>query len=168
LISRVFVVDDERVIASTLTAILTVNGYDARCFVNPLEALEAARTAGPDLLISDVDAETATALVANAGTDVVAAPTEHQQEITRIRIKGMWGSLATRDNATVGTAPVWNGNLVSIVRWQFAGIEVLPDPSPQPPCAGKPLVDATRLIVHRGQTPFQVIESGCAHAVLPT
>jgi CheY-like chemotaxis protein len=48
LISRVFVVDDERVIASTPTAILTVNGYDARCFVNPIEALEAARTAGPD------------------------------------------------------------------------------------------------------------------------
>jgi CheY-like chemotaxis protein len=54
LISRVFVVDDERVIASTLTTILQVSGYDARCFVNPLEALEAARTAEPNLLISDV------------------------------------------------------------------------------------------------------------------
>jgi DNA-binding NtrC family response regulator len=54
LISRVFVVDDEPVIASTLTHILKANGYDARCFVNPLEALEAARTSAPDLLISDV------------------------------------------------------------------------------------------------------------------
>jgi DNA-binding NtrC family response regulator len=54
LISRVFVVDDEEVIATTLTAILKINGYDARCFVNPLEALAAARTEAPDLLISDV------------------------------------------------------------------------------------------------------------------
>ena len=51
---RVFVVDDERNIASSLTAILQISGYDARCFVNPLEALEAAQTTEPDLLISDV------------------------------------------------------------------------------------------------------------------
>jgi CheY-like chemotaxis protein len=54
LISSVFVVDDEQLIASTLTTILKLNGYDARCFTNPLEALDAARTLGPDLLISDV------------------------------------------------------------------------------------------------------------------
>jgi CheY-like chemotaxis protein len=50
----VFVVDDERVIASTLAAILQINGLDARFFFSPLEALEAARTEMPDLLISDV------------------------------------------------------------------------------------------------------------------
>lgn len=50
----IFVVDDEPVIASTLTAILKVNGYDARCFVNPLEALEAIPIDRPDLLITDV------------------------------------------------------------------------------------------------------------------
>jgi DNA-binding response OmpR family regulator len=54
LFSRVFVVDDERVIASTLTTILKINGYDAHCFVSPLEALEAASGLKPDLLISDV------------------------------------------------------------------------------------------------------------------
>jgi DNA-binding response OmpR family regulator len=54
LISSVFVVDDEPLIASTLTQILKANGYDAHCFVNPLEALEAARVSAPDLLISDV------------------------------------------------------------------------------------------------------------------
>jgi CheY-like chemotaxis protein len=54
LISRVFVVDDDRVIASTTTAILELSGYDARSFVNPLEALEAARTAKPDLVVADV------------------------------------------------------------------------------------------------------------------
>jgi DNA-binding response OmpR family regulator len=54
LISTVFVVDDERLIASTLATILKVNGYDARCFTKPLEALEAARTVEPDLVITDV------------------------------------------------------------------------------------------------------------------
>jgi DNA-binding NtrC family response regulator len=54
LISRVFVVDDEPNIASTISLILQANGYDARWFQNPLEALTAARLVGPDLLISDV------------------------------------------------------------------------------------------------------------------
>jgi CheY-like chemotaxis protein len=54
MISRVFVVDDEPVVASTTTTILQLNGYEARSFVNPLEALEAARTLAPDLVIADV------------------------------------------------------------------------------------------------------------------
>jgi DNA-binding response OmpR family regulator len=54
LISRVFALDDERTIASTLATILKVNGYDAQYFTNPLEALEYARTITPDLLISNV------------------------------------------------------------------------------------------------------------------
>jgi DNA-binding response OmpR family regulator len=54
LITRVFVVDDDRVIASTTAIILELSGYEARSFVNPLEALEAARTVRPDLVIADV------------------------------------------------------------------------------------------------------------------
>jgi CheY-like chemotaxis protein len=41
-------------IASTTTAVLQLSGYDARFFVNPLEALEVARTVRPDLVIADV------------------------------------------------------------------------------------------------------------------
>ena len=52
---RVFVVDDEDVIASTLAMILRLQGgFQARSFTKPLEALEAARREAPDLLISDV------------------------------------------------------------------------------------------------------------------
>ncbi|MGA2886742.1 MAG: response regulator [Terracidiphilus sp.] len=51
---RVFVVDDEFVIASTLALILRHTGFDAISFQAPLEALEAARSQAPDLLISDV------------------------------------------------------------------------------------------------------------------
>jgi FixJ family two-component response regulator len=51
---RIFVVDDERLIASTLAVIFNRNGYSARCFTEPMEALAAAHSDVPDLLISDV------------------------------------------------------------------------------------------------------------------
>jgi DNA-binding NtrC family response regulator len=52
--SCIFVVDDEAVIASSLAAILQMNGFSARFFTSPLEALAAARSKSPDLVISDV------------------------------------------------------------------------------------------------------------------
>jgi DNA-binding NtrC family response regulator len=51
---RVFVVDDEFVIASTLELILRNQGFDAISFCAPLDALEAACLQSPNLLISDV------------------------------------------------------------------------------------------------------------------
>jgi DNA-binding response OmpR family regulator len=53
-VSRIFVVDDEHVIAATLATILRMNGFSASFFTQPLEALTAARLDVPDLLISDV------------------------------------------------------------------------------------------------------------------
>ncbi len=51
---RIFVVDAEPVIASSLAAMLRMNGFSARFFTSPLEALAAVRSESPDLLISDV------------------------------------------------------------------------------------------------------------------
>jgi len=51
---RVFVVDDETVIANTLGVILRQQGFEAHSFSLPLEALSAAREMAHDLLISDV------------------------------------------------------------------------------------------------------------------
>ena len=51
---RIFVVDDEFVIATTLATILQRNGFDAVSFTEPLKALQAARLNPPDLLLSDV------------------------------------------------------------------------------------------------------------------
>jgi DNA-binding response OmpR family regulator len=48
--SRIFVVDDEPVIASSLTAILRMNGFSARFFTGRLEALAAARSERHDLV----------------------------------------------------------------------------------------------------------------------
>jgi DNA-binding NtrC family response regulator len=51
---KVFVVDDEFIIASTLAMILKQNGFEANYFTDPLKALEASGKDAPDLLISDV------------------------------------------------------------------------------------------------------------------
>lgn len=50
----VFIVDDEMVISNTLAMILNQKGFNATAFQNPMAALEAAPTAQPDVLISDV------------------------------------------------------------------------------------------------------------------
>jgi CheY-like chemotaxis protein len=52
--TRVFVVDDEQVIALTLTTILNQSGFNATAFNDPIEALERAREESPNLVISDV------------------------------------------------------------------------------------------------------------------
>jgi DNA-binding NtrC family response regulator len=51
---RIFVVDDESVIAFTLAQILGFEGFDSKSFQDPREALQSARIEPPDLLISDV------------------------------------------------------------------------------------------------------------------
>jgi CheY-like chemotaxis protein len=53
-VARIFVVDDENIIASTLATILQKSGFSATAFTNPFDALESARANAPDLLISDV------------------------------------------------------------------------------------------------------------------
>jgi DNA-binding response OmpR family regulator len=51
---HIFVVDDEPAISETLAIILQRNGFAVTSFTNPLEALELAATASPNLLLSDV------------------------------------------------------------------------------------------------------------------
>jgi DNA-binding NtrC family response regulator len=51
---RIFVVDDDSVIATTLAQVFQTNGFDAIPFTDPLLALAAARTQEPHLLISDI------------------------------------------------------------------------------------------------------------------
>jgi DNA-binding response OmpR family regulator len=50
----VLVVDDERLIADTLAAILEISGYAAMVAYDGQSALEIAKVIPPDLLISDV------------------------------------------------------------------------------------------------------------------
>ena len=50
----VFVVDDDLNIASTLARILLHEGYPARFFTSPLEALDSTRNESPDALLVDL------------------------------------------------------------------------------------------------------------------
>jgi len=52
--TRVFVVDDERVIADTLSAILKTSGFEARAFYDGTSTLAACEVDTPDWIISDV------------------------------------------------------------------------------------------------------------------
>jgi DNA-binding NtrC family response regulator len=51
---RVFIIDDEPSIANMMSVILQMNLFDAVPFEDPMAAIEAARTAPPDYLISDI------------------------------------------------------------------------------------------------------------------
>ena len=51
---KVLIVDDERVIADTLSMILNQSGFEARAVYSGEGALELARSFAPDMLISDV------------------------------------------------------------------------------------------------------------------
>jgi DNA-binding NtrC family response regulator len=51
---RVYVVDDEPMIASTLATILIDHGYEAIFFTDPLEVLAIVAQGAPAFLISDV------------------------------------------------------------------------------------------------------------------
>ena len=52
---RVFVVDDEHLIATSLAMILRDEGFDCKSFNKPVEALYSARCEAPDLLITDIE-----------------------------------------------------------------------------------------------------------------
>jgi DNA-binding NtrC family response regulator len=54
MVKLIFVVDDERCIADTLTTILCKSGYEARAFYNAGSALEQVESCVPELVISDV------------------------------------------------------------------------------------------------------------------
>jgi CheY-like chemotaxis protein len=51
---RVLVVDDERLVADTLTLVFGKSGFDARTAYSADEALNSLRTFQPDLLLCDV------------------------------------------------------------------------------------------------------------------
>lgn len=51
---RIFVVDDEGIIAATVATILQLSGFSAAAFTDPFQTLSCAASESPDLLISDV------------------------------------------------------------------------------------------------------------------
>ena len=90
----VFVVDDEDVIASTLAMILRLQGgFNARSFMNPLDALEAARLEAPDLLISDV------VMPQLSGIELAIQVREHCQDCKVLLFSGQAASFSLLEQA---------------------------------------------------------------------
>jgi DNA-binding NtrC family response regulator len=54
-LQRVFILDDEHLIAQTLAIVLEQEGLKAIAFTSPLDAIAAARECPPDLLVSDIE-----------------------------------------------------------------------------------------------------------------
>lgn len=50
----IFVVDDERIVATTLALILQSRGIFVRSFVDPIDVLRAVEVGPPDVLLADV------------------------------------------------------------------------------------------------------------------
>lgn len=59
---RVFVVDDEQILAEQLVELLRRKGLDAHFFEWPHEMLDVSRFSPPDLLVADVEIKRANAL----------------------------------------------------------------------------------------------------------
>jgi CheY-like chemotaxis protein len=92
-VPRIFVVDDEPVIASTLAVIFNRNGYSARCFTDPIEALAAAQSDAPDLLISDV------AMPGLSGVDLAIQMRARYPECKILLFSGQAATLDLLENA---------------------------------------------------------------------
>jgi DNA-binding NtrC family response regulator len=54
-LQRVFIVDDEHLIAQTLAIVLEQAGLKAIAFTSPQDAIATAKECPPDLLVSDID-----------------------------------------------------------------------------------------------------------------
>lgn len=52
---RILIVDDEHLVADTLSLIFQKNGFDTRAAYSAAEALQCAHTFAPDLLLCDIN-----------------------------------------------------------------------------------------------------------------
>jgi len=85
---RVLIVDDERVIADTLAAILNQGGFEARAVYTTAKALEQAPLFRPDLLISDV---------MMAGLNGIEAAIRMKAQLPELRVFLLSGQPATAE-----------------------------------------------------------------------
>jgi len=86
---RVLVVDDERVIADTLSIILNQNGFDASAVYTGEDAIKIAKEVKPQLVISDV--------IMNPGLDGIQAAIQIRQFLPQCKILLFSVQAATAD-----------------------------------------------------------------------
>jgi CheY-like chemotaxis protein len=117
----ILIVDDERVIADTLSTILFQSGFLTMTAYNAEHALELARTTPPDLLISDV------VMPGRTGIDLAIAITE---DFPRCKVLLFSGQAATVDlletarkaghNFTTLTKPIHPTDMLRRISEYFA------------------------------------------------
>jgi CheY-like chemotaxis protein len=119
----VLVVDDERVIADTLSIILAKNGFATMTAYNAAQALELASAAAPDLLLSDV--------MMDPGMDGAELAMKLVERCPRCKVLLFSGHSATRDlledsrsaghNFTLLSKPLHPADLLDRLSQTFAG-----------------------------------------------
>lgn len=118
---RVFVVDNEHMIARSLAEILNNKGFEAIAFTKPIEALNAAARKPLDLLISDV------VMSLMSGTKLAIQVLEHHPECKVVLFSGQAGirdvaDLARKHKFEVLLKPVHPVALLKSIQMAF-GIE---------------------------------------------
>jgi len=118
---RVFVVDNEHMIAWSLAQILNNKGFEATAFTKPMEALDAAGRKPVDLLISDI------VMPLMSGTDLAIRILEHHPECKVVLFSGQAGigdvaDLAQKHKFEVLLKPVHPVALLKRIQTAF-GIE---------------------------------------------
>jgi len=119
----VLVVDDERVIADTLSVILSRSGFSVLTAYNAEGALELARAIAPDLLLSDV--------MMGPGMDGTELAMTVVGRFPRCKVLLFSGHAATRDlldkarevghNFTLLTKPLHPADLLARITETFSG-----------------------------------------------
>lgn len=100
-VRRILVVDDERVIADTLTAILCLQGYRAQAVYSAAGAMSAADDLHPHTLISDV------LMPGMNGIELAAYFAEHYPECLVVLMSGDSAAPALLDTAVRQAHPHW-------------------------------------------------------------
>lgn len=86
---RILVVDDDRLVADTLTLIFAKSGFDARTAYSADQALEFARTFNPSLLLCDITMP---------GRDGIALVSDITRELPSCRIIVLTGFYSNLKN----------------------------------------------------------------------
>jgi DNA-binding response OmpR family regulator len=84
---RILIVDDEHLVADTLSLIFEKNGFDVRAAYSTEEALQCARSFSPELLLCDLS------MPERDGFDLISAMNSEQPGCSILVLTGAYASM---------------------------------------------------------------------------